>query len=90
MTVTREEVLDQLETERKSAWAWYWNMGDMQANADHYAYFTAWCLLSYDEQTDDPEWNFSIEDILVMLMKDGLDEHNPGFFHAVDIIGQLC
>jgi hypothetical protein len=90
MTVTREEVLAQLETERKSAWAWHTLYFDLKALDDYHAYFDAWCLLSYDEQNDDPEWNFSIEDILVLLMKDGLAEHNDGYFHAVDIVGQLC
>ena len=88
MTVTREEVLAQLETERSSAWAWYMR-GDLVAHEDQFAYFSAYCLLAYDENVDDPEWDYSIEDICGMLIRDGFEYHNEAFFHAVDIIGQL-
>lgn len=85
--MTREEVLDQLETERKAAWAWYWNMGDLQAHDDHYGYFQVQCLVEYYEP--DELWP-TYESMLGYLMKDALEERNFGMMHGIDIAGQLC
>lgn len=84
---TREEVLEQLETERQAAWAWYWKMGDLQAHDDHFAYFNVLaCVETYESDETWPTY----EDMLYYLMKEALEQRSYAYYHAVDIAGQLC
>lgn len=83
---TREEVLDQLETEKASSWAWYMQ-GQPEALDDYAAYLTVYCMVKYFVPG---EYFDTMLDMIGALMRQALDERSHAFYHAIDIAGQLC